>query len=66
MSRTNTAWTKIPPAVPMDCMNTGLHTRDHCFRISFNAKKQPIPNNSVISPAKYGIISVMVTFIYKF
>lgn len=37
-----------------------------CFRISLNANKKPAENNSVTSPAKYGIISVIFSIINKF
>ena len=45
----------------MDCSSQRF-----CFFISFNANRNPTANNNVITPAKYGIISVIFSGVYEF
>lgn len=40
--------------------------QNFCFFTPFNASKKPAANNSVMSPAKYGIISVIFAVVDKF
>ncbi len=40
--------------------------QNFCFFISFNANKKPTANNIVISPAKYGISSVIFFIVNEF